>query len=102
MPRTQPSERHIWIVTTRYQRPRAGPKSTRPAFWGGVGIPTLEILALLLAPYLDRKQGGVGTWFARERLLANSLFLSFVVINIVLMVVGTFFRGPNWEFVSPW
>jgi quinol-cytochrome oxidoreductase complex cytochrome b subunit len=72
------------------------------AFWGGVGIPTLEVLALLLVPYLDRKPGGVGTWFARERLLANSLFMTFVVINIVLMVVGTFFRGPNWEFVSPW
>jgi quinol-cytochrome oxidoreductase complex cytochrome b subunit len=72
------------------------------AFWGGVGIPTLEVLALLLVPYLDRKPDGIGKWFARERLLANSLFLTFVVINIVLMVVGTFFRGPNWEFVSPW
>jgi len=72
------------------------------AFWGGVGIPTLEVIILLLVPYLDRKPGGVGKWFARERLLANSLFLTFVVVNIVLMVIGTFFRGPNWEFVSPW
>jgi len=72
------------------------------AFWGGVGIPTLEVIILLLAPYIDRKRGGVGKWFARERLLANSLFMTFVVVNIVLMVIGTFFRGPNWEFVSPW
>jgi len=72
------------------------------AFWGGVGIPTFEVLILLLVPYLDRKPGGVGKWFARERLLANSLFMTFVVVNIVLMVIGTFFRGPNWEFVSPW
>ena len=72
------------------------------AFWGGVGIPTIEVILLLLVPYLDRKPVGVGKWFAKERLLANSLFLTFVVVNIVLMVVGTFFRGPNWEFVSPW
>ena len=57
---------------------------------------------LLLVPFLDRKPGGVGKWFAKERLLANSLFMTFVVVNIALMIIGTFFRGPNWEFVSPW
>jgi quinol-cytochrome oxidoreductase complex cytochrome b subunit len=72
------------------------------AFWGGVGIPTIEVLILLLVPYVDRKNAGVGRWFARERLLANSLFVTFVVVNLVLIVIGTFFRGPNWEFVSPW
>jgi quinol-cytochrome oxidoreductase complex cytochrome b subunit len=72
------------------------------AFWGGVGIPTIEVVVLLLVPYIDRKPVGVGKWFAKERLLANSLFATFVIVNMVLMVVGTFFRGPNWEFVSPW
>lgn len=72
------------------------------AFWGGVGIPTLEVVLLLLVPYLDRGEGGVGRWFARERLLANTLFLTFVIVNLILIVVGTFFRGPNWEFASPW
>jgi quinol-cytochrome oxidoreductase complex cytochrome b subunit len=72
------------------------------AFWGGIGIPTLEVIILLLVPFLDRKPVGVGKWFAKERLLANSLFITFVVVNVVLMIIGTFFRGPNWEFVSPW
>jgi quinol-cytochrome oxidoreductase complex cytochrome b subunit len=72
------------------------------AFWGGIGIPTIEVIILLLVPYLDRGTAGVGRWFAKERLLANSLFLTFVIVNVVLMVVGTFFRGANWEFVSPW
>ncbi|MFB3813850.1 MAG: cytochrome b N-terminal domain-containing protein [Terriglobales bacterium] len=72
------------------------------AFWGGVGIPTMEVLLLLLVPYLDRKPAGVGRWFARERLLANSLFMTFVIVNLLLMVIGIFFRGPNWQFVSPW
>jgi len=72
------------------------------AFWGGVGIPTVEVLLLLIVPYIDRKIAGVGRWFARERLLANFLFLSFVIVNVILIIIGTFFRGPNWEFVSPW
>ncbi len=72
------------------------------AFWGGVGIPTVEVLILLLVPYLDRSTKGVGRWFAKERLLANTLFLIFVIVNIALIIIGTFFRGPNWEFVSPW
>jgi len=72
------------------------------AFWGGVGIPTIEVLLLLIVPYIDRKVAGVGRWFARERLLANFLFLSFVIVNVILIIIGTFFRGPNWEFVSPW
>ena len=72
------------------------------AFWGGVGIPTIEVLILLIVPYLDRSKKGIGRWFARERLLANVLFLTFVLVNVGLIIIGTFFRGPNWEFVSPW
>ncbi|MBL8237238.1 MAG: cytochrome b N-terminal domain-containing protein [Bryobacterales bacterium] len=72
------------------------------AFWGGVGIPGLMVAALLIAPYVDRGRKGVGKWFARERLLANTLFVSFALLNVILVIIGTFFRGPNWEFVSPW
>lgn len=71
------------------------------AFWGGVGIPTIEVIILLLVPYIDRGTKGVGKWFAKERLLANTLFMTFVVVNILLIIIGTFFRGQNWEFVSP-
>ncbi len=71
------------------------------AFWGGIGVPTIEVVLLILLPYLDRKKIGIGRWFARERLLANSLFMTFAILNLILMVVGTFFRGANWEFVSP-
>lgn len=72
------------------------------AFWGGVGIPTVEVALLLLAPYLSGRVRGVGRWFAGERILANTLFLTFVVVNVIFIVIGTFFRGPNWEFVLPW
>jgi quinol-cytochrome oxidoreductase complex cytochrome b subunit len=71
------------------------------AFWGGIGVPAIELLLLILLPYFDRGREGVGRWFARQRILANSVFLLFVVINVGLIVIGTFFRGANWQFVSP-
>jgi quinol-cytochrome oxidoreductase complex cytochrome b subunit len=71
------------------------------AFWGGIGVPTIFVLLLFLAPYIDRDPKGVGRWFARERLLANTVFVTLVVLNVIFIVIGTFFRGPNWTFVSP-
>ena len=72
------------------------------AFWGGIGVPTIFVVLLILAPYIDRKPGGVGKWFARERLLPNTIFMSLVVVNVLFIIIGTFFRGPNWSMVLPW
>jgi quinol-cytochrome oxidoreductase complex cytochrome b subunit len=71
------------------------------AFWGGIGIPGLMVALLIAVPYLDRNPRGVGRWFAKERLLANTLFLALVVLNVIFIIIGTFFRGPNWTLVSP-
>ncbi len=72
------------------------------AFWGGVGLPGLALVILALIPYLDRNPKGVGVWFSKDRLAANTIFLLFVVTNVFLIILGTFFRGPNWDFVIPW
>jgi quinol-cytochrome oxidoreductase complex cytochrome b subunit len=71
------------------------------AFWGGVGVPGIMVGLLILVPYLDRTTHGIGRWFARERLLANTIFLTMVILNVIFIIIGTFFRGPNWTFVSP-
>ncbi len=72
------------------------------AFVGGVLVPTLVVLALVVLPYLDRGPGGVGRWFARERRLANTVFTVLVVVATVLTIIGTFLRGPNWAWTWPW
>src|SRR5208282_220303 len=72
------------------------------AFWGGVVIPGLLVTALLVLPYLDRKRVGVGRWFARERVVANTIFSVCLAIAVVLTVIGSLFRGPNWSWVEPW
>lgn len=72
------------------------------AFIGGVLIPTLIVIGLMLVPFIDRKKIGIGVWFAKERWLANGIFLSFLLIMFALIILGTYFRGENWNFVVPW
>ncbi len=137
------------------------------AFMGGMGIPMIVIIGLLLIPYLDRESAGTGDWFGgpggsglvlrsavfglvavlvvevfavrfgwiREwwpstpqiiitlinpgtvltaiyalysmwlvrrydstRAGALGLFTCFLCGFLVLTIVGTHFRGPNWDF----
>ena len=137
------------------------------AFTGGIGIPTIVIVGLLLIPFLDRETEGTGEWFGgpggtgvvlraatfglaavlgieafaihfgwiREwwpaapqilitlvnpgtvlaaayaaysvwlvrrydstRAGALGLFTCFLCGFLVLTIVGTYFRGPNWDF----
>jgi len=37
-----------------------------------------------------------------RRMGAISLFSAYVGAFVVLTIIGTFFRGPNWAFVLPW
>ncbi len=72
------------------------------ALWGGVIIPGLIVLALLLLPYLDRKRTGIGVWFSKERKTAITIFTICLVAAVIFTAIGTFFRGPNWSFQLPW
>jgi quinol-cytochrome oxidoreductase complex cytochrome b subunit len=68
------------------------------ALIGGVVAPALMVLALLAIPYFDRNPSRRPV----DRKLAIWLFTAFVIVNVVLIVIGTFFRGPGWAFVPPW
>ncbi len=72
------------------------------AFWGGVVVPGVLVMALLVLPYMDRDRKGVGRWFPRERVVANTIFTVCLVIAIVLTTIGSLFRGPNWSWQEPW
>jgi quinol-cytochrome oxidoreductase complex cytochrome b subunit len=72
------------------------------ALIGGVIIPTLLVLALLVLPYIDRNPAGSGRWFAPQRRVANIVFTTLTALFILLTLVGTLFRGPNWAWVWPW
>ncbi len=62
------------------------------AFMGGVGIPTIVVLGLMLVPYLDREQDDVGVWFGgpqgRKVCLASVLLTTVVVVGILVFTVN--------------
>ncbi len=137
------------------------------AFMGGIGIPTIVLVGLMLIPYLDKEDRHFGVWFSgaqgrriaiksaifssvfvtallaftvefgwlrgwfptipqlvivfvnpgsfivlmfawwslhtlrftgSTRLAAIALFTCFVIGFIILTIMGTYFRGPNWHF----
>lgn len=68
------------------------------AFIGGVLVPGLMVLGLMALPYLDRNPSRKYS----ERKLALFLFTLFLIANLVFIVIGTYFRGPNWGFYMPW
>src|ERR1035437_7898638 len=68
------------------------------ALLGGVVAPALMVLALLAIPYFDRNPSRRPA----DRKWMIWLFTLFVVANLTLIVVGTFFRGPGWALVPPW
>lgn len=65
----------------------------------GVVYPMLIVLGLCAIPYLDRNPAGSGYYTCRERPVALTIFyFGFIQLWILLIVIGTFFRGPNWGF----
>jgi len=68
------------------------------AFVGGVLAPTLMVLALVAIPYFDTNPSRRPA----SRKLALWVFTTFMVVNLVLIIVGTFFRGPGWALTPPW
>ena len=72
------------------------------AFVGGILVPGVIILSLLLLPYLDRNPRGIGVWFSGTRKFGIVMFSLFVIAMVVFFLIGEFLRGPNWIIYWPW
>jgi quinol-cytochrome oxidoreductase complex cytochrome b subunit len=82
---------------------RLGGITVNGAFIGGVLLPGLLIAFLTVWPWLDRSPAAhAGIWFPRSRKTQNLVFILIAVIIIALTLVGTFLRGPYWQFYWPW
>ena len=64
----------------------------------GVTIPGVGLIALILAPYLDRNPSTK----PEDRKFATSLMTVHLMFWAVLVIIGSFFRGPGFNFVLPW
>ncbi len=82
---------------------RIGSFTINGAFIGGVVLPGLLVTLLTLWPWLDRSdRAAAGVWFARSRRAQNIAFLLVVAVIVAFTLVGTFCRGPYWNFYWPW
>src|SRR5499427_4223773 len=68
----------------------------------GVLLPSLIIVGLMVVPYIDTNPRGNGYYTFKERKFAISMYLfGFLVLWILLIILGTFFRGPGWYLFMP-
>ena len=69
----------------------------------GVVLPGIIVVGLIAIPYLDPDQSkGVGYYSIKERPFANAIFLTGISAWFILIIIGTFMRGPSWGWYWPW
>jgi menaquinol-cytochrome c reductase cytochrome b/c subunit len=64
----------------------------------GVTIPGMGLFLLGVAPFIDKNPSHAPT----DRKFAISIFTLFLMLWAVLVIIGSFFRGPGFNFVFPW
>lgn len=64
----------------------------------GVLIPGLGLAGLALIPYIDRNK----SIRPADRKFAIMMFTFFVVSAAILTIIGSFYRGPGFNFTFPW
>ncbi len=70
---------------------------------GGVLVPGFLLLLAIVWPFLDKSpKEAIGVWFHKTRRIQNIIFIIISVAIIILLIVGTYLRGPYWEFYWPW
>ncbi len=67
----------------------------------GVVMPGLLIVGLMVFPYVDSNPLGSGYYTWRQRKFAVSMFLWGFFMWIILIIIGTFIRGPGWIWFWP-
>lgn len=112
----------LWgiLVEAPIEEPASGTRAPNPAkapwyflglqemlvyydpWYAGVILPTFILIGLMAIPYIDTNPKGNGYYTFKERKFAISMFLfGFLVLWVTLIILGTFLRGPNWNFFGP-
>ncbi len=69
----------------------------------GVVLPSVIVAGLMAIPYIDFNKAGNGYYTIDQRKFAYVMFqFGFLVLWVTLIVMGTFLRGPNWNFFGPY
>ncbi|MEO1994578.1 MAG: hypothetical protein ABGZ17_04815, partial [Planctomycetaceae bacterium] len=65
----------------------------------GVVLPSIILGGLMAVPYIDFNPKGNGYFTFTERKFAVTTFMfGFLPLWVAMIILGTFLRGPNWNF----
>ena len=64
----------------------------------GITIPTFILVGLAAVPYVDRNPSNK----PGDRKIAITMFTILFMFGGVLTIIGSFFRGPGYNWVWPW
>ncbi|MEA3184794.1 MAG: menaquinol-cytochrome c reductase cytochrome b/c subunit [Ilumatobacteraceae bacterium] len=64
----------------------------------GVTIPGVGLIVLIFAPFIDKNPSNK----PEDRKFAISLMTVHIMFWSVLVIIGSFFRGPGFNFTLPW
>tara|TARA_Y100001970_G_scaffold229419_1_gene284570 strand:- start:106 stop:1224 length:1119 start_codon:yes stop_codon:yes gene_type:complete len=68
----------------------------------GIIFPMFIIVGMMAIPYMDINKKGDGYYSFKERRVGMFIFMyGWLVLWVYLIIIGTFFRGPNWNFFGP-
>ena len=67
----------------------------------GVVMPSIIMVGLMVFPYVDSNPLGNGYYTLRQRRFALWMFGAGFLMWILLIVIGTFIRGPGWIWFWP-
>lgn len=67
----------------------------------GVVMPSIMMIGLMVFPYVDSNPLGNGYYTIRQRKFALGMFGIGWFTWIILIVIGTFIRGPGWVWFWP-
>ncbi len=64
----------------------------------GVTLPGVGLIVMILTPYIDKNPSNK----PEDRKFATSLMTVHFMFWAVLVIIGSFFRGPGFNFTLPW
>ncbi len=64
----------------------------------GIILPGVVITVLALVPFFDKNPSNK----FKDRKVALTIFLTGVAISGILIIIGVYFRGPQWGWTWPW
>ncbi|MFN2481364.1 MAG: cytochrome C [Pyrinomonadaceae bacterium] len=67
----------------------------------GVVMPSLLLVGLMVFPYVDSNPLGNGYYTWKQRKFAVGMFMWGWFMWIILIIIGTFIRGPGWIWFWP-